>query len=149
MSAKTEIYNILVNNADLNSRLARSNIKGLEALPAIYDSWPDENAKMPYMVLSWRFPQGANHWAQVAALVDIDIFTNEQDTQEAEAIKDICLEALAWQRIRTETEGIISIYWGGTDGELQEPEPQIVHWNVNFLVKFWRQKMIAAITNKI
>lgn len=147
MSAKSEIYNLLIANADLTARLAKSNIPGAEDLPAVYDRWPGENAPMPYVICSWSFPEG-RHWAQVAGSLDLDIYTNNGDTTEAEAIKDICLKALAWQQIRTVTEGIITVYWGGIDEELPEPEPEICHWNINFLVKFWRQGLIAAITNK-
>lgn len=147
MSAKQEVFNLLVANAELNAMLARSDIKGAEELPAIYDLWPGENATMPYIICSWRFPEGA-HWAQVNGSLDLDIYTGNGDTTEAEAIKNKALEVLAWQRIRTATEGQINIYFGGNDEEVPEPEPEVCHWNVNFLVKFWRQGLIAAITQQ-
>lgn len=147
MSAKKEIYNLLAADNTLNGMLARSVIRGAEDLPAVYDTWPGDNAKMPYIICSWRFPEGA-HWAQVAANLDLDIYTNSGDTTEAETIKNQCLKVLVWQRIQNDTEGHISVYFGGNDEELPEPEPEITHWNVNFLVKFWRQGLIAAVTNK-
>jgi len=145
MSAKKEVYNLLAANEEIVSKLAKSNIVGAENLPAIYDRWPGENAPMPYILLSWSFPEGA-HWAQVAANLDIDIYTNNGDTLEAENIKDLCLKCLAWQRISTDSEGQINIYFGGIDEEVPEPEPNVVHWNINFLVKYWRQGLIAAVT---
>jgi hypothetical protein len=147
VSAKSEVYSLLAGNAELNALLARSSIEGAEQQPAIYDAWPGENAAMPYIICSWQFPEG-NHWAQVKASLDLDIYTSGGDTTEAEAIKDLCLKILAWEQINTPGEGQINIYFGGNDGELQEPDPQVTHWNINFLVKYWRQSLIAAVTNK-
>jgi hypothetical protein len=147
MSAKKEVYSLLTANAELVAMLAKSNIPGSEALPAIYDVWPGENAPMPYIICSWSFPEG-RHWAQVAGNLDLDIYTNSGDTTEAETIKNKALEVLAWQRIRNATEGQINIYFGGFDEEIPEPEPQVTHWQINFLVKFWRQNLIAAITQQ-
>lgn len=145
MSAKKEIYNLLTGNADLTAMLAKSVIDPLQ--PAIYDAWPGDNAVMPYMIYSMQNNEG-QHWAQVAADLQLDIFSNSGDTTEAEAIKDKALEVLAWQKITNSTEGIITIYPGGNDSEIQEPEPGVCHWNIDFLVKYWRQSLIAAVTNK-
>lgn len=145
MSIKGVIYDLLANNQELKARLANSFIAGAEGSPAIYDRWPANDAEMPYIVHSWRFPPG-DTWGQVSAQLQLDIFTSNGDTLEAEEIKEICVRALAWEKMITPNEGHISIYLGGFDEELPEPEPEIVHWQVDFLVKYWRQQLIAAVT---
>jgi hypothetical protein len=149
VSAINEVYSLLSSSQELISKLAKSSLTGPsgEQLPAIYDSWPGDNATMPYILLSWQLPEGI-HWGQVRASLDIDVFDNTADSTKAEAIKDICLQLLHYEVIKTEEDGDIRVYFGGNDAQILEPELEVVHWNINFMVKYWRQKLIAAVTNK-
>lgn len=144
MSVQQEIYNILAADPFLIEELAKSILPGAELKPAIYETWPANNAPMPYVICSYTFPPGQLHWAQVAGSLNIDVFA--EDSTQAENIKNRVMELLHFKQINTEAEGYIKIYLGGNDGEILEPEPEVCHWNTTYDVKFWRRHLIKAVT---
>lgn len=147
MSVINVIYGLLSKDDDLTSMLSKSVISGAEDKPAIYDTYPGQEAAMPYVLCDWYFPPSNNHWAQVNATLNVNVYVDNADTVTAEKIKERIAIILSWRMVRTETEGNIRIYPGNSDGIIPDEEPHVIHWNIDFEVKFWRQRLIQAVNS--
>jgi hypothetical protein len=142
-SIQTAIYDHLMNYQPLTDLLGKSTINPL--LPAIYDDWAPENTPMPYVNLTYSY-NVSFHFAKIEATLNVDIFT-EKDTVLAEEIRNNCLLILDRANLILENDSLVRIHYRA-DGQIFEPIQNITHWNLEFLVVYWRKEYIKDMPNK-
>lgn len=144
MSVITTMFNILSSDQDLRSLLGRHSLAPDYA--AIYDRWVIEDAPMPYIVLSWGFQVGDTPTKMDSSIV-MDIFTNGSSTIMAETIRDRLRALLDENVFFSEGEGTVRTHYL-RDGNVQEPEDDVVHWMIEFRVIYWDASLIHAINQR-
>ena len=143
MSVINTIYNILQQDEALGLLLANSSID--ETKKAIYDEWADWETNFPYMVLSFSFVEGS-HWGKNNTILNIDIFTMS-NTVLAEEIKNLCILAIDRKIFQDQDDGAhIRVYYN-RDGFIVEPDDNITHWNLEFSLHHWRNRLIKHLEN--
>ena len=135
------INKIMINDSTLKGMLARADFD--ETAPAIYDIWAERDVKFPYIINTYRFPEG-NHWAKKSGVLNSDIFTKGNSSIEAESIKDRVIFLLDRRIFESDESGSIRVYLN-MDGVMPEDTPEVVHWNIEFSVVFWRKKFISQL----
>lgn len=144
MSVITTLFNVLSSDSQLSSLLAKHSLA--PDYPAIYDRWAIEDIPMPYIVLSWGFQTGETTTKMDSSLV-MDIFTAGNSTVMAETIRDRLREILDINSFFSEGEGTVRTHYV-RDGNVQEPEDDIVHWMAEFRVIYWDASLINAINQR-
>lgn len=144
MSVITTMFNILSGDSELRSLLATHSLA--PDYPAIYDRWVTEDAPMPYMVLSWGFASGESP-TKVDGSIIIDIFTAGNSTLVAETVRDRLREILDYNSFFSEGEGTVRTHYV-RDGNVPEPEDDVVHWMAEFRVVYWDASLINAINQR-
>lgn len=138
MSIQTAIYSRLAGSEQLRGLLAASTIN--PAQPAIYEQWAPPDTPMPYINLTYATNEGS-HWGKRDTTLIIDIFT-DKDSTNAEAIKNKLLTILDRQKIDLEHEHQARVH-SNRDQQIQEPEPYVTHWEIEFSVYYWRKAWLA------
>ena len=146
MSKVIEVLNKVLIDDDLLKAMLASAIFDEDA-PAIYDTWAEQDVKFPYMVVTYRFPTG-NHWAKKSGIANVDIFTEGSSTIEAEKIKDRVMELWDRRRFVSEESGPAIRLYSNSDGVMPEDTPNVVHWNIEFNVVFWRKEFISQLISE-
>lgn len=144
MSVITSIFNFLSADQELRSLLATHNLAA--DYPAIYDRWAIEDIPMPYIVLSYNFQAGDTPTKMDSSFL-MDIFTAGNSTLVAEEIRDRLRELLDYNAIFSEGEGTVRTHYV-RDGNVPEPEPDVVHWMIEFRVIYWDASLINAINKR-
>ncbi|MGN7485353.1 hypothetical protein ACTHPB_27925 [Priestia megaterium] len=144
MSVITTLFNTLSGDLDLRALLAAHSLA--PDFPAIYDRWATEDIPMPYIVLSYGFEAG-DVTSKMDSSVVMDIFTAGNSTIMAENIRDRLREMLDHNIIFSEGEGPIRTHYL-RDGNIQEPEDDVVHWMIEFRVIYWDASLINAINQR-
>lgn len=144
MSVITTFFNILSSDKSIRGLLAAHNIA--PNYPAIYDRWAIEDIPMPYMVLSYSFQTGDVPTKNDGSLL-IDIFTAGNSSIVAESIRDRLIEILEYNTFFSEGEGTVRTHYL-RDGNVPEPEDDVVHWMIEFRVIFWDASIINAINQR-
>ncbi|WP_455920526.1 hypothetical protein [Priestia megaterium] len=101
---------------------------------------------MPYIVLSYGFEAG-DVTSKSDSSVIMDIFTAGNSTIMAENIRDRLREMLDHNVIFSEGEGPVRTHYL-RDGNVQEPEDDVVHWMIEFRVIYWDASLINAINQR-
>ena len=141
MSIQTAVYQKLATDEALQALLAVSTINPDK--PAIYEIWAPQDTPMPYINLSYSTSE-ANHWAKRNTAFYVDIFS-DQDSTQAEAIKNRVLKILDRQRIQLENDHKARVY-SDRDGMVTEPAPGVVHWEMTFSLIYWRKTFIEHLS---
>lgn len=144
MSVLNTIFNILSSDADLRSLLATHTLA--PDYPAIYDRWVTEDAPMPYMVISWGFAAGDSA-TKMDSIIILDVFTSGSSSVMAETIRDRLREIFERNSFFSEGEGLIRTHYL-RDGNVPEPEADVVHWMLEFRVIYWDAGLINAIESR-
>jgi hypothetical protein len=144
MSVITSIYDLLSSDQDLKSLLASHSLA--PDYPAIYDRWATEDIPMPYIVLSYGF-QAGDSTSKIDGSFIMDIFTAGNSTIVAETIRDRLRELLDYNIFFSEGEGIVRTHYL-RDGNVPEPEDDVVHWMMEFRVIYWDSSLINAINKR-
>jgi len=143
MSKVIEVLNkVLIDNDPLKAMLASAIFD--EDAPAIYDSWAEQDVKFPYIVITYRFPAG-DHWAKKSGIANVDIFTKGNSSVEAENIKERVMKLWDRRRFESEESGPAIRVYSNSDGVIPEDTPNVVHWNIEFNVVFWRKAFISQL----
>lgn len=137
MSVINAIYSKLSTDPQLDADLGRSVLDKTGTAPAIYELWPGPNSKMPYMITEYNFPQG-NHWAKVNGSLTVSIFVDQRDTIKAERMKNRVISLLDRQLLRTPQDGLVRVFKGPNDQPGGAESPEVVHWIVDFDLRFFR-----------
>ena len=134
-----EVLNkILINDDTLKGLLADDDG------PAIYDTWGEQDTPFPYIIITYRFPVG-NHWAKKSGVCNVDIFTKGNSSIEAENIKERVAELWDRQKFSSDESGPAIRPYLDVDGIIPEDTPEVVHWNMEFSVIWWRQAFIRQL----
>lgn len=144
MSVITTFFDYLSSDQTLKSLLASHTLAS--DYPAIYDRWAIEDIPMPYMILNWGFASGDEPTKNDSSIV-IDIFTAGNSTIMAENIRDRLQELLAYNTFFSEGEGTVRTHYL-RDGNVPEPEDDVVHWMIEFRVIYWDASLINAINQR-
>jgi hypothetical protein len=137
MSIITAIFNRLSSDTNLAALLAED---PLQAAPAIYEEWANENTAMPYIVQTHENSAG-NHFAKTDSLAIFDIFT-DKGTVNAEAIKNRVIKLLDMESVEVENANNARFYYS-RDQNIGDPDIKIVHWQLIFDVAYWRKNFIT------
>ena len=135
------INKVLINDSVLEGMLAKADFD--KTVPAVYDSWAERDVEFPYIVNTYRFP-GGDHWAKKSGNLNSDIFTRGNSSVEAENIKERVIELLDRRIFESDESGPIRVYLN-MDSIMPEDTPEVVHWNIEFNVVFWRKKFISQL----
>lgn len=141
MSVLNTVYNALEADEYLNTMLAANKLRG--SAPAIYETWAAENTELPYVCLSYVFTT-SDHWAKRSIAVSIDVFT-ASDSLQAENIKDRIIEILDRSVLQDNEDREVRCYLDN-DNILEEDDPQICHWHLEFEAIVWRNGFIEYLT---
>lgn len=144
MSVISTFFDVLSEDQSLRSLLANHTLS--PDYPAIYDRWVTEDAPTPYMILSWGFDAGETATKFDSSII-IDIFTAGNSTIQAEAIRDRLIELLERNSFFSEGEGTVRTHYL-RDGNVPEPEDNVVHWMIEFRVIYWDASIINAINKR-
>lgn len=140
-----EILNkVLINDDDLKELLAEAAWGGGD--PAIYDTWAEQDVEFPYVIITYNFPVG-NHWAKKSGIFNVDIFTKGNSSVEAEKIKERIAELWDRKQFSSDESGPGIRPYLDVDGIIPEDTPEIVHWNMQFNIVFWRKAFIGHLTD--
>lgn len=145
MSLRTEIYLRLANDPFLVSYLAEKPEEMGEG-PAIYEVWAAEDTPMPYMNLTYSFGAGADLISRRGTL-DIDIFIAGNDSTVIETIQKRVKGILQGLRIRDPEDGPIFLTLEN-ENDIPEDTPEVIHWNLTFLVRHWDKSIIGMIAER-
>lgn len=135
----TTINNVLIENEVLAEKLALTSWDK----PAIFDNWGEKDVKFNYIIASYQFYSG-NHYAKSDSIFNADIFTKGPSTIEAEDIKNIIINLLDRQIFESDESGPIRLYLN-SDMIIPEDTHDVVHWNVEFRIVFWRKSFIMQL----
>lgn len=144
MSVISTLFNILSSDSDLRALLATHSLA--PDYPAIYDRWALEDVPTPYMVLSYGFAAGDTPTKSDSSVI-MDIFTAGSSTIMAETIRDRLRAMLDYNVFFSEGEGHIRTHYL-RDGNVPEPEDDVVHWMIEFQVIYWDAGLINAINQR-
>jgi len=147
MSRVIEVVNgILIDDPILKDMLAEADFD--ETVPAVYSDWAERDVKFPYLVVTYRFPAG-DHWAKKSGIINVDIFTKGNSSIEAENIKNRVMELWDRKRFESDESGPAIRLYSNSDGVIPEDTPEVVHWNIEFNVVFWRKAFISQLISEI
>lgn len=145
MSLRTEIYLRLAEDPILSSYLAAKPPELGEG-PAIYEVWAAPDTPMPYMNLTYSFGPGADTISRRGTL-DIDIFIEGNDSTIIETMQKRVKGILSNLRIRDPEDGPIFLTLE-TENDIPEDTPEVIHWNLTFLVRHWDKSVISMIADR-
>lgn len=135
-----EVLNkVLINDVILKGLLADDDG------PAIYDTWGDQNTPFPYIIITYSFPKG-NHWAKKSGVCNVDIFTKGNSSIPAQTIKEKVEELWDRQLFSSDESGPAIRPYLEADGIIPEDTPEVVHWNMEFNIVYWRKAFISQLT---
>lgn len=138
MSIITAIHDKLSSYEPLTSLLAK-----IDDQPAIYDRWAVPNAPMPR--INFRLSSAAgNHWARRDSTLYVDIWAPGPSSTTAENIRNQVIAALDRQRLQGTGFDAARLALE-SDGIVEEDNPSIVHWNIQFSLRYWRTSFIAQL----
>lgn len=134
MSIKTTIYQALATDVTLGNVLARH--KAAPSKPAVYEGWAAEDTRKPYICLTYSEVE-SDHWAKRDSAVLVDIFSENSST-EAEWIRNRIIKILDRQVLHDTDDRYVRCYLDA-DQIIDDENPDICHWNVEFSALYWRE----------
>lgn len=129
----TTINQVLINDGTLGAMLSKTTWNK----SAVYENWAEKEVKFPYVVVRWESVPG-NHWAKRVSMLYVDIIGEGNSSIEVENIKNRIIGLLDMQRFESDESGQIRVYLGG-DYNYPEDTPEVIHWNLDFEVIWWRK----------
>jgi hypothetical protein len=142
-SVQKTIYNHMINYLPLTVHLANSTID--DTKPAIYEEWAPSDTPMPYINVRYDYAEGF-HWAKRDVTLYLDIFTGK-DTILLENIKNECLNCLDRVKIFSDNDVMVRSY-SVRDSSVNEPDPNVEHWSMEFVCYYWRKEFIGQLNNE-
>lgn len=129
---KSAVYSRLKSNNDLVSKLAV-----MEGEPAIYDVWPLEDSKFPYVVYRIAESKNFRHPYKSQFTLYIDVWDyNESSSILSGLISNILKREFHWKTMKHPKYGAMQSWLLSRD-ELQTDLPGIKHIAHQFTVEAW------------
>ncbi len=139
MNVKEKVLDVLNSDATLVSLLTSAPWGG----PAIYETWAPEHDR-PYITVKAFYGEGIASAYLRTGFFEIDCWDNGNSYVKLEQMKDRVIQLLDRQLFSTDESGPSFRLFLGMDAEVQDPDPDILRWRVEFNIRFWRQSFIEG-----